>query len=80
MINLIILLPLHYVVLNTDENITPIEYRMNNPVQMCGVAYGMNDIKWAEQTIGLVKYNLLQLEKQDNKTVDEFIRYWESKI
>lgn len=68
------------IILNTDENITPIEYRMNNPVQMCGVAYGMNDIKWAEQTIGLVKYNLLQLEKQDNKTVDEFIRYWESKI
>ena len=68
------------IILNTDENITPIEYRMNNPVQMCGVAYGMNDIKWAEQTIGLVKYNLLQLEKQDNKSVDEFIRYWKNRI
>jgi len=68
------------IILNTDENITPIEYRMNNPVQMCGVAYGMNDIKWAEQTIGLVKDNLLELEKRDGRTIDEFIKYWENKI
>jgi len=59
---------------------TPAEYRIKNPIQMCGVAYGMNDIKWAEQTIGLVKNNLLQLEKIDNNTIDEFIKYWENKI
>jgi hypothetical protein len=53
---------------------------MNNTIQMCGVAYGMIDIKWAEQTLGLVIYNLLQLEKQDNKTIDEFIGYWKNKI
>ena len=68
------------IILNPNKDITPIEYRIKNPIQMCGVAYGMNDIKWAEQTIGLVKDNLLQLEQQDNKTIDEFIKYWENKV
>ena len=40
----------------------------------------MNDIRWAEQTIGLVKDNLLELEIRDNKTIDEFIRFWENKV
>jgi hypothetical protein len=68
------------IILNTNKDMTPAEYRIKNPIQMCGVAYGMNDIKWAEQTIGLVKNNLLQLEKRDNTTIDEFIKYWENKI
>jgi len=68
------------IILNTNKDMTPAEYRIKNPIQMCGVAYGMNDIKWAEQTIGLVKNNLLQLEKIDNNTIDEFIKYWENKI
>jgi len=68
------------IILNPNKDITPIEYRLQNPIQMCGVAYGMNDIKWAEQTIGLVKDNLLELEKRDGRTIDEFIKYWENKI
>ena len=68
------------IILNPNKNITPFEYRIQNPIQMCGVAYGMNDIKWAEQTIGLVKDNLLQLEQRDNKTIDGFIKYWGNKI
>jgi hypothetical protein len=68
------------IILNPNKDITPIEYRLQNPIQMCGVAYGMNDIKWAEQTIGLVKDNLLELEKRDGRTIDEFIKYWEKKV
>jgi len=68
------------VILNPNNNTSPIEYRMGNPIQMCGVAYGMNDIKWAEQTIGLVKDNLSQLEYRDKKTIDNFIKYWEKKV
>jgi hypothetical protein len=67
------------IILNPNKNITPIEYRIQNPIQMCGVAYGMNDIKWAEQTIGLVKDNLLQLENRDNKTIDNFIEFWKKR-
>jgi len=68
------------IILNPKENITPFEYRMNNPIQMCGVAYGMNDIKWADETIGLVRENLLQLEQRDKKTIDNFIEDWNKKI
>ena len=68
------------IILNPNKDITPIEYRIKNPIQMCGVAYGMNDVKWAEQTIGLVKDNLLQLEKKDKLTIDNFIEFWKNKL
>jgi hypothetical protein len=47
---------------------------------MCGVAYGMNDIKWANETIGLVRNNLLELEKKDKQTINNFIEFWKSKL
>lgn len=68
------------IILNPENSLTPLEYRLNNPIQMCGVSYGMNDIKWAEQTIGLVKDNLLQLEKKDKQTILNFIEYWKNKL
>lgn len=68
------------IILNPKKDITPFEYRMNNPIQMCGVAYGMDDIKWADETIGLTKENLLQLEQRDKRTIDNFIEYWKNKI
>jgi hypothetical protein len=68
------------IILNPNKDITPIEYRIKNPIQMCGVAYGFDDIKWADETIHLVRYNLQQLEMKDKKTIDDFIKYWENKI
>jgi hypothetical protein len=68
------------IILNPNKNVTPFEYRTQNPIQMCGVAYGFDDIKWANKTIGLVRENLLQLEMKDKKTIDNFIKYWENKI
>jgi hypothetical protein len=47
---------------------------------MCGVAYGMNDIKWANETIGLVRDNLLELERKDKQTINNFIEFWKSKL
>jgi hypothetical protein len=64
------------IILNPNNDITPAEYRLQNPIQMCGVAYGMNDIKWADQTIGLVRDNILELEKKDKQTISDFIEYW----
>jgi hypothetical protein len=40
----------------------------------------MNDIKWADQTIGLVRDNILQLEKKDKQTINNFIEFWKSKL
>jgi hypothetical protein len=58
---------------------TPTEYRLNNPIQMFGIAYGFDDIGWANKTIGLSTDYLKELEIIDNKTVDEFINFWEIK-
>ena len=68
------------IIIPPDENITPSEYREQNPTMMCGVAYGFNDIAWANETIGLVRSNLMDLEKSDKKTVLDFINYWVAKL
>lgn len=68
------------IILNPNKEISPTEYRLNNPIQMCGVAYGFDDIKWADNTIGFVKENLSQLEKMNKQTVLNFVKYWEEKI
>jgi hypothetical protein len=47
---------------------------------MCGVAYGFDDIKWANKTIGLVRESLLQLEQKDKKTILNFIEFWKNKL
>lgn len=63
-----------------DNILTPTEYRLKNPIQMFGVAYGWDDLSWANKTIDFVPNHLRELEKIDNKTVDNFIKYWENKI
>jgi len=47
---------------------------------MFGVAYGWDDISWANSTIGMVRDHLIELEKIDQKTIDEFVKYWELKL
>jgi hypothetical protein len=68
------------IILNPDKDITPAEYRIKNPIQTCGVAYGFDDIKWANETIGLVRDNLLQLEQRDKKTILNFIEFWKNRL
>ncbi len=68
------------IILNPDKNLTPTEYRLQNPIQMFGVAYGWEDLAWAEQTIHLVPNYLKELEKLDKKTVDSFISFWYDKL
>lgn len=62
------------------EIISPTEYRLKNRIQMFGVAYGWDDLSWAEKTIEFVPSYLRELEKIDNKTVDNFMKFWENKI
>lgn len=60
--------------------LTPTEYRLNNPIQMYGVAYGLDDISWANKTIGFTRDYIHELEKIDQKSVDDFVSYWEKKL
>lgn len=68
------------IIIPPDEKLTPSEYREQNPTMMCGVSYGFNDISWANETINLVRHNLIDLEKSDKKTVSNFINFWVSKL
>lgn len=62
-----------------SKMLTPTEYRLNNPIQMFGVAYGLDDISWANETVHLSKNHLKELEIIDDKTVDEFINFWKKR-
>ena len=68
------------IILNPNKNYTPTEYRLENPIQMYGVAYGWDDISWAKKTIDFVPEYLKSLEKIDDKTVDTFINFWYDKL
>jgi hypothetical protein len=61
-------------------NMSPTEYRIRNPIQAFGVAYGWDDITWANKTIGFVSDYLKELEKIDDKTVDRFVNFWNKKL
>lgn len=63
-----------------NGKISPYKYRQLNPTQMYGIAYGLNDITWANNTIEMVEPYLIELEKNDKETVKEFVRYWENKL
>lgn len=62
-----------------NTELSPLEYRLENPNQMFGVSYGFNDIGWSEKTIHLVEDHLRSIEKMDEKSVDKFIKFWEKK-
>lgn len=64
------------IILNPDPNLTPSEFRQINPLQVYGIAYGLNDIKHADTTINLVKTHLIEMEKRNLVTIDSFINFW----
>lgn len=68
------------ILLNEDKNITPLEFKLSNPIFMYGVAYGMNDIKWANDTIGMARQNLESIEEIDKKSINNFDAFWRKKI
>lgn len=66
--------------LEYKEHLTPEKYREIDPIQKYGVAYGLDDIHWANSTIHMVTDHLRQLEKINDSTIDSFVEYWENKI
>lgn len=58
---------------------TPLEYRQENPTNMFGVAYGIEDLEWADKTIHMVRDHILEMEKIDSKSIDNFIDFWNKK-
>ncbi len=62
------------------EKLTPIEYRSNNVSKMFGIAYGLEDLSWAEKTIDMVKNHIKKVEKIDEKNFNKFVSFWEKKL
>ena len=70
---------------NHDKNYysndtTPEFYRNENPLKKYGVAFGMDDIQHAINTNHLVRPHLENLDKENEKTIDNFIKFWEIKL
>ena len=61
------------------KNMTPEEYKLKHPHRKYGCAFGIEDIEWANKTIDLVPEHLKEMEKLDDKSVDNFIEFWEEK-
>jgi len=60
--------------------LTPLEYKLKNPLKMFGIAYGIEDLEWAKKTINLVPDYIPKFKDIDKKTVKNFIKFWEDKI
>lgn len=63
-----------------NNQISPIIYREQNPIQSIGVAYGIDDLDWAKNTIGFVSEHINFLIEKDNETIDSFINFWKNKL
>ncbi len=68
------------IVLNDTKYSSPEEFREKNPMMKCGIAYGMSDIDWALNTHHLLLQNINTMNREYNKSVDDFIKYWENRL
>ncbi len=68
------------VIINTDPNISPDEYRLKYPINKFGVAYGWQDLKHADLTRDLTTPNIQSMEKESVESVKKFINFWKQKL
>ena len=57
-----------------------LDYKEKTPYVKYGVAYGFEELEYAEKTLHLMRPNLEELEKKSIDTIDNFIYYWNTKI
>ena len=68
------------IILNPNKDLTPLEYKLKNPLNMFGVAYGIDDLKWSGDTLHFVPNYIPQLKDIDQKTIENFIKFWKNKL
>lgn len=56
-----------------DENMSKSEWVNKHIIVKYGIAYGIDDIQWAKDTMKLVKNELQKFEDECEKSVDEYI-------
>jgi hypothetical protein len=57
-----------------DKTHTKEEWIQKLPMMKYGVAWGLEDVDWAVQTKDKVREHLLELEKESNQMIDDFIQ------
>jgi hypothetical protein len=60
--------------------IPPEQYRDENPLKKFGLAQGLSDITYANETIHLARPHIESIAKTEDKTVEDFIEYWKKEI
>ena len=68
------------IILNDTKYGSPEEFRKKNPLFKYGIAYGMADLDWALNTHHLLLQNAVDMDRKNNDSVDNFIKYWENKL
>ncbi len=63
-----------------SEKYSKSEWIQNVPIQRYGVAYGFDEIEYAEKTLHLVKNNILEEQKNSLKSILNFNDFWYKKI
>tara|TARA_R110000803_G_scaffold138077_2_gene204946 strand:+ start:755 stop:1639 length:885 start_codon:yes stop_codon:yes gene_type:complete len=58
----------------------PQQYKDENPLKQFGLAQGLSDITHANNTIHLARPHIESLAKGDNKTIEDFIEFWQEKV
>jgi hypothetical protein len=57
-----------------DANISKEEWVQKAPINKYGIAYGLNDIAWAKQTMHLVRDHLESLEQECDQLIKNYIQ------
>jgi len=60
--------------------IPPKQYREENPLSKFGLAQGLLDITYANETIHLARPHIESQAKNDDETIEKFISYWQKKL
>lgn len=68
------------VIIPSPDNETFEEYTKNNPQTKYGIAFGLENLKHAEETITLVQDNYKKVKEDEFKTVKNFVKMCEKKF
>lgn len=63
-----------------EVELTPIQYKLENPINLFGVAYGIEDIQWASDTLHMVRDHIRNLKESNENDIKNFITFFEKKL
>ena len=66
--------------LGVDNLMSPSKFKQLNPDKQFGLAHGLPDIAHANQTIHLAPNQIKKIAQTEDKTVEDFIKFWENKL